>query len=428
MLNITVILPERYRGGTLRGALNIAKMLKIGAAANDQELALSFGYVDDPDIYSDDDFIEIKQLGIRPRPFRLEHVGAKSLDTILFKWLCKKNDNFKANAYTVFNDGVSNFEESDFWVIVSDRLSFPIPPHRNYAVVVYDYIQRYVPDIFGLDGASNGNWMHFEQYAKAARDANFVICTTEQTRKDCINYVGAESEKVIKFPQEFDPISHVGKIINFEKSKKKTKPYILWTTNSTQHKNHINIVKGLELFFTNNPNSNIDVHMSGVYTHLFHSGGANDVHFNDSYAVKVRSEIQRSSNLKKRLKILGNIPDVEYKKQLSEAEWLLHGALYDNGTFSIIEAAWVGVPVISSDYPAIRECCDNFSLDIVLFDANSYVDLARVLEENLAKRKQCIEKIPSKELLVKNSFENVAPKYWRLFYENYLKYGANNEK
>lgn len=428
MLNISIILPEKYRGGTLRGALNIAKMLKIGANERGHELTLNFGYVDDPNIYGEDDFYEIKKLGIKVRSFKNEVIDSKEINPIIFKWLKhRKTNKTVGGSYVSFNDGISNFEESDFWVIVSDRLSYPIPPHRKYAVVVYDYIQRYVPEIFGLDDGSKGNWLHFEQYADAARNASFVICTTEQTRNDCVNYIGVENHKVIKFPQEFDPI---GQDIDFSDNKNlqcADVPYILWTTNSTQHKNHINIIRGLNKFFEKNTDIELNIHMSGVYTHLFDNAGNLDPHFNDPYAVLIRSEIKNSLYLKPRLKVLGNIPDVEYKRQLSKAEWLLHGALYDNGTFSIIEAAWVGVPVISSDYPAIRECCDNFNLSVVLFDPHSYWDLFDKITENYTKRKKWVEKIPGKAVLTKNTFSAVAPKYWDLFYKTYLNLGCENE-
>lgn len=428
MLNISIILPEKYRGGTLRGALNIAKMLKIGSNAMGVDLILNFGYIEDPTIYNEEDFFEIKKLGIKARSFKKEAINSRDIDPIIFKWMkYRKIKKTIERSYISFNDGVSNFEESDFWIIVSDRLSYPIPPHRKYAVVVYDYIQRYVPEIFGIDDRSNGNWLHFEQYADAVREANFVICTTEQTRLDCVNYIGVENHKVIKFPQEFDPIGQDVDVMYNDKIDCIDEQYILWTTNSTQHKNHVNIIKGLNKFFSINPSIELNVHMSGVYTHLFDEKGKKDPHFNDPYAVLVRSEIEKSLHLKSRLKILGNIPDSEYKKQLANAEWLLHGALYDNGTFSIIEAAWVGVPVISSDYPAIRECCENFNLSVILFDPNSHMDLFDKLIDNYKKRREWIDKIPSRDLLIKNTFTEVAPRYWDLFYKTYSDLVCNDE-
>lgn len=416
-LNVAVILPERYRGGTLRGALNITRMLAIGAKESGDVLELSFGHIDAPEVYVEDDFQELRELGVRIRPFQLEVMAGSKLDP-LYDTVMSVPGRRRASEYSVFNDGISNFEDADFWIIVSDRLRAPIPPHRKYAVVVYDYIQRYVPDIFGTSNATNGNWMQFERYAKASRNADFVICTTEQTRQDCISYIGAESSRVYKFPQEFDPIDSTTATV-WENSSVIV-PYIIWTTNSTQHKNHRNVIAGLEKFLLRNSKNDVEIRMTGVYTHLFDSAGKRDPHFNDPYAVDVRNAIARTTLLKSRLKILGNLDDVEYRAQLAGARWLLHGAVYDNGTFSLIEAAWYGVPSISAEYPAIHECCENFYLDVALFDPYSPDSLCQVLESVIDHRDDWSRRLPGRDRLSNRSYENVAPSYWCKFKDAYI--------
>jgi glycosyltransferase involved in cell wall biosynthesis len=419
--HIAVILPEGYRGGTLRGAMNIVRMLAIGAQDVGDKLKLSFGHLDLPDVYSDSDFDEICQLNVKVRPFLRQTMNGSELKSLYDSWINIPIEE-QAAEYVIFNDGVSNFEDADFWLIISDRLPACIPPHRRYAVVIYDYIQRYVPEIFGRNKNSESNWLLFEKYAEAARKATFVLCTTEQTRRDCINYSGVSPDKVVLFPMEFDPVDFrpvAGSVCDDT-----DRPYIIWTTNSTQHKNHLNVIAGLEQYFCEHPDSLLYIRMTGVYTHLFSIEGKADRHFKDEYVVQVRQLIAKSQHLRDRLKILGNLTDEEYLQELAGADWLLHGALYDNGTFALVEAAWLGIPAISSDYPAIREQCKTFGLNLQFFDPNQPASLANVLASCYGKRVQAVQSLPTREQLSNCSYLKIAPTYWNKFKESLISQGV----
>lgn len=412
-INLAVILPELYRGGsgTLRGAVNITRMLVIGANKCGDSIELSFAHVDSPGVYQESDFEELREIGVKIRPFRRETVRAKKLRPIFERFGIGKPVDLE-DVYWNFNDGISNFEECDFWIIISDRIQHPIPPHRPYAVVVYDYIQRYVPEIFGMTPASAGKWKMFDAFAKATRAAQFVICTTDQTRLDCINYSGVYAPRVFKFPMEFDPLESSGLT---EDNDEPSSPYILWTTNSTPHKNHLNVISGLEMYFCKNPSSKLKVHMSGVYTHLFTETGRVDKHYSDDYPVRVRDAIANASELQKRLRILGNLSDAAYLRELRNARGVLHGALYDNGTYAIVEAAWWGIPSISSDYPAIREACEIFALKPVLFNPRLPGDLARAINDFETGYEKLVNTLPSMERLQSRTFPVVAEQYWLNF-------------
>lgn len=414
-LHIAVILPERYRGGTLRGAKNIARMLSHGARKSGDKVRVTFGHIDDDTIYEPSDFRDLRAAGIGVRPFRLDTMRAEYLNPY-FKSGVIPSQPTSNGEYLVFNDGMSNFEEADFWVLVSDRVFHPLPAHRRYAVVVYDYIQRYVPGIFGLDAASEGAWRAFDQFAKTAAKADFVICTTHQTRQDCISYTGTAADRVHVFPMEFDPIAQ-NKLPDATAidGEGEEAPYLLWTTNSTEHKNHINLLEGLERFFRANPTSNLKVRMSGVYTHLFTESGKGDKHFDLPYPKKVRRKLQELPLLSKRLSIVGNVPDDQYLGQLRGAAFVLHGALYDNGTYSVVEGAWMGVPSISSDYPAMREVSRNFSLPLSFFDPRDPDSIAQTIASAVRDRDAMVRVMPSQQTLQQRSFEVVAPQYWEKF-------------
>ena len=63
------------------------------------------------------------------------------------------------------------------------------------------------------------------------------------------------------------------------------------------------------------------------------------------------------------------VNDSEYVAIVRNSQFLVHNVLADNGTFSVIEAAILGRPSMSSDYPQMRELNKQFELDLQFFDA-----------------------------------------------------------
>lgn len=422
MKHIAVILPERYRGGTLRGAKNVARMLYAGSREHGTPVKVSFGYPHDSSLYSDADFADLREMGIGVRSFEIEQMEPKAVAEY-YRGGFVPTRRTATRDYIVFNDGMSNFEDADFWLIISDRIRGAIPPHRPYGVVVYDYIQRYVPAIFGTGKDSPEAWKVFDNFAAAVREADFVFCTTEQTKTDCISYVGVSAGRVHVMPMEFDAIAES----DFDGARSldcEQPPYLLWTTNTTQHKNHLNVIAGLDDFFRNNADLKLEVRMSGVYTHLYTDAGKGDKFYDLDYIREVRRKLADASFLKPRLRILGNVSDSEYIEQLRKAHFILHGALYDNGTFSVIEGAWYGVPSISSDYPAMQEMSARFSVPLTFFAPRSPDSLASALSFALANRDSLVEKLPGRDALLANTFEKVAPRYWEGFHAALIASGA----
>jgi glycosyltransferase involved in cell wall biosynthesis len=413
-MRIAVIVPHVYRGGTLRGAINIARMLKRGARAAGDLLEISFGHLDDSDVYRESDFNALRNDGIPVRPFKRQLVGDADLSWHLDA-IGEAVEHRRSPWYLVFNDGAANFEDCDFWLIISDRISNPLPAHRRYAVVAYDYIQRYVPAVFGQTVESDAIWREFDQYALATRLADFVICTTEQTRRDCICYAGAEPKRVKLFPMEFDPFV----IRDKSNDVSEANPYIVWTTNTTIHKNHETTISALEKYFADNPYSQFKIIVTGAQTDAFDEHGSLSRAYELEYVRYVRDLIRRTDQFRKRARFLGEVSDTTYKRILSGAVALLHSALYDNGTFSVIEAACAGVPAISSDYPAMKEIASRFRLPIVFFNPVDGTSLRIAIEECLNSADKLRQKLPSIHELSRHSFNELAPVYWRLFQSAY---------
>ncbi len=123
--------------------------------------------------------------------------------------------------------------------------------------------------------------------------------------------------------------------------------------------------------------------------------------------------VSQSKQTRRAVKIEGELPDLDYHRKLAYAEFLWHPALWDNGTFSAVEAACVGTPTLSSDYPAMREMDHQFGLAMAWMDGTSARKMAEALkwmEVNAdAKRQQ----LPSLDALNEQSVDKLAGSYWR---------------
>ena len=393
-----VFLPAAYQGGSLRGAKNIAKMLKLGSQYHGEEITVVFSCVEN--VYDiKQEFADLLELDIVVRETKWAEISREEADIAMVFNGGKKllND----EGYLVPTDGIANFSDCDFWLIVSDRTELPLLPTRPYGVVIYDYIQRYVPEIFGS---------YFERpFLSTARKAEFIFVTTPQTRNDVIQYVGISSERVILIPMEFNSLSLMA-----EKSKRK-KDYFIWTTNSTDHKNHFRAFEALDIYYKKYA-GNFDIYITGPFSSIFFDKDI-EPKFKSEHVLKTRKLLKEKQFLKSKINILGNLQDDSYTEVLANARFLWHPTLIDNGTFSVIEAAYYEVPSLSSDYPQMQYIDQRFKLNLSFTDPLC----SETMAEDLAKmEKNCNEKsqlLPDKEYLGQFTYKNLAPNFWTIVRE-----------
>ncbi|MDT4883679.1 hypothetical protein FQZ97_1197410 [compost metagenome] len=97
---------------------------------------------------------------------------------------------------------------------------------------------------------------------------------------------------------------------------------------------------------------------------------------------------------------------------LSNAAFLWHAGRVDNGTFSVIEAASLGVPSLSSRYPAMEEIESQFSLNLAWMDASDPIAMAHALKDMESTYLTRKTLLPTAEQLSTNSTDQLAGAYW----------------
>lgn len=298
-----------------------------------------------------------------------------------------------AEQYIVPDDGMQQLVDCDLWLFVSDRFSYPVLPIKPIVLMVYDYLQRYV------DILSHGADMPFLQ---AARSAERVLVTTEFTRQDALQYSGVEAHKVKKMPMlapEF-PIK-----LDHPTMQNGERPYFLWTTNPSSHKNHKNTADALQIYYETLAGE-LDCNVTGFETKGMLARGL-------PHLLAMAEVFERSKILRKRVKWLGELPDAQYQHVLSQSRFLMHAGRIDNGTFSVIEAACLGVPSLSSNYPPMREIDEQFSLNLSWMNPDSPRDMAeqlKIMELNAMERRKFL---PSEAELKAQRIECHASAYWQ---------------
>lgn len=390
-LRVAVLDPVGFRGEQARALQLVAEALYQGSRAAGTPAEVVIGYLDTPR-HQAHDFKELRpEIKMRPFVWRLMSSGeARRALVYAGVSLPEKLE----STYQVPDDGINQFYDCDLWVFISDRLEKPLLPLRPYALVVYDYIQRYQPGILPQEANL--------AFLRAARMANGVLVTTQFTRADAIQYAGVAPQRVHKVPMLAPDFSRVE---NARDVTPEAEPYFIWTTNSAIHKNHANAVRALRIYYEE-LGGTLRCLLTGFNTKAILKGGY-------SHLEPVRDMVAQSQALQSKLAALGDLPDSRYRSLLAQAQFLWHPALIDNGTFSVVEAAYLGVPSLSSDYPAMREMDEHYSLGLGWCDPDDPHQMAMQLKRMERESDQMKSRLPDTADLEAKGVASVAVDYWR---------------
>ncbi|WP_439112239.1 glycosyltransferase [Hydrogenophaga sp.] len=386
---IAVVVPLGYRGGSLRGSKLLAQALQLGAVQNGQVVEVTLLHLDDPQTYTHTEFEDLPP-SIKTRSFKWRTLKADEARRAM-RYAGHTHWEPRSSEYLVVDDGIKQLEDCDLWVVVSDRILRPLLPLRPVVHMVYDYLQRYVPIL--PKGAD-------KPFINAARLATQVWVTTEFTRQDALQYAGVNAERVAKLPMLAPAF-----VAKRPKNGALPLPYFVWTTNSALYKNHEHALRALKLYY-DNMDGTLDCHVTGVNTqkllkqppeHLKHT----------------MAWVRNHEQLKRRLHWDGELPEDDYQNLLESSAFLWHAGRIDNDTFSVVEAAGLGVPALSSDYPPMREIDAQFGLNLAWMDAGDPKAMARALKDMEAQHLARRALLPSAEQLASQSVERLATTYWK---------------
>lgn len=386
---VAVVLPVAYKGGSLRGAKLLAEAIRHGSVQAGEPADVVFLYLDNEGDYDEDDFSDLHP-AIKRRAFQWKSLDASEARRAM-RYAGHDGWEPVSERYSVVDDGIKQLQDCDLWLIVSDRLLEPLLPLRPIAHMVYDYLQRYIP--FLKTGAD-------QRFLEAVRAAERVFVTTSFTQQDALQYAGVRPDKVVKVPMLAPNFSRDGCATSAAESE-----FFVWTTNMAMHKNHGKAFQALQIYYQQLQGS-LRCIITGVETDELLT--APPRHLKEAIAA-----LKNNKSLTEQLTWCGNLPDSEYQRLLSESAFLWHPGNIDNGTFSVVEAASLGVPSLSSDYPAMREIDQQFSLGLAWMDATDAKSMARALKEMELTHKARREALPTAEVLASQDVHHLSGEYWK---------------
>jgi glycosyltransferase involved in cell wall biosynthesis len=386
---IAVIVQVGYRGGSLRSAKLLAQTLQIGAEQSGKSAEVVLVHLDDPALYPSTEFEDLPST-IKTRGFKWRALKADEARRAM-RYAGHAHWEPSAAEYVVVDDGIKQLEDCDLWVMVSDRVTAPLLPLRPVIHMVFDYLQRYVPIL--PNGAD-------QPFINAARTAAQVWTTTEFTRQDALQYAGIDAKRVVKLPMLAPAFA----------AKPFVQPptqalYFVWTTNAAPHKNHEHALRALQLYY-DELNGALDCHVTGVNTQ-------NLLKTPPEHLKQTMAWVRAHEQLKRRLHWPGELPEVDYQRLLQGAAFLWHAGRIDNGSFSVVEAAGLGVPALSSDYPPMREMDEQFALNLAWMDARDPQAMAQALKDMEEKHMGRRAMLPTADQLASQSIERLASAYWK---------------
>jgi glycosyltransferase involved in cell wall biosynthesis len=322
------------------------------------------------------DFGDLLAIGVKVREISYREIRGHELSEL---GVCLPHALDSGRVFLYPADGGHNFMDCQSWLVVSTRFVHPLAPMRPYAAFPLDFIQRYVPEIQGAP--DEWGWVvHRESFQPTLTNARCVVCTSPRTAEDATSFGGIPKRNVISmlpFTEDYD--------IPRDLPRARDEEYFLWITNLSSHKNHHAALDALEQYYRRHAGT-LRCLVLGPDTRDWDWRREKHVN-NHSYVVSVRERLQEFAENNSGLELLGEVSEEQYWALLKHARFVWHNVIWDNGTFSVVEAAMVGTPALSTDYPQIRHLDTVFELGLTYFPARDPAAAAtalRTMEERTA--------------------------------------------
>lgn len=405
-MKIGVFIPIHFPGGTLRLGKNVAKMLHRSLSdCVDTPVKIVFGNPNSG--YSiQEELYDLVKEGIEVVDFQWKKI-TRSEAYQLCQRMGREAD-LRMEEYVIPYGVGEDFTDLDYWLFITDRIFDIFIPIKSSGIIATDYIQRYVPEIFDIN-----DQRHYQavphRLIRNTRNADHAFALSPGTLKDLQVFAGCTDGKLLPLVVDDDFIQAK---IGSESISVEKKDQFVWVTNTTQHKNHVNTLNGLIEYYRRG--GKLDCVVTGVQTEAFdpkwQRTPIGDSHL--PYQRKIRDMIAKSPELSSRVKIRGHISDDKYIEELRQSQFLLHSVIADNGTYSIIEAARLGIPAVSSRYPQQEYICEIFGINPVFFDPLNSSDLANSL---LSAETENFVSAVNMEKIEKRLWKNMAGEFCRDF-------------
>ncbi len=216
--------------------------------------------------------------------------------------------------------------------------------------------------VLRISGFPRFNFFRYILWKVASKKIKYVICPTEETKNFLLQKDIFKKDQLILI---HDPILNIKEINYLKREKLESKvqmPYFLCIGRFTKQKNHRFLLK----FFCKNSH-----YLNNCKLFIIGEG-----ELEKSY-----KKIIRQGNLENKIEILG------YKKNIfnyiSKAKCVISCSLWEDPGFIMVESAFVGTPVISSDCPSGPKEFIGNNENGFIYNSNDEISFQKELENFL---------------------------------------------
>jgi len=356
---VAIILPSAHSGGVWDYAKYMTERL-IDVYSSNPNFEIVVAILDH--VANQNKFSEIleKFPRVLTHPGSVRAIKLKNVDLAFINQLSAgiKSNSLIDKKYTLFDDGFTFLLDCSFWFLLSLQDGYEIPPIVPFCSIPHDTIPRHVPEIFGCD-FSSGYWGIFLENIRTIQNAEFMISINPETDDDYVGYFGVRRNKIINLPL-FLPLKNFQKVTAYVSNK----PYFIWVTNCTLHKNQARTLQALQLYYTK---------CCGCFEVFIISGDA--VRWESMFLMQYKN-----SGWRENVHLLDFVTEKEFLEYIKGAKFVLHSVLNDNGTSVAIEAKIMGIPTLSSDYKQMHFLNESLGLNMSFFDPMDIEDMAKKIK------------------------------------------------
>jgi glycosyltransferase involved in cell wall biosynthesis len=264
---------------------------------------------------------------------------------------------------------------ADAWLALCDRFHNALLPARPYGVVVYDMIQRHVPQVF----SSTFFVWRDRGMMPTLRGARVVMTTSRATRADVMAEYGLEASRLHLIPVACEPHRRFGGL-SPKHVPLPARPFILYAANTSEHKGAGVMLRAFGRLKERLGDEAPMLVVCGGFTDRFspsYQPPPDEVHWRNMRTLVRDLELEEGRDVV----FLGFVNDAQLLDLYQRCAVVVNAARHDNGSYCLIEGHYFGRPVISSRYPGAEDLCERFQVPAKFFPVEDAAVLAELLAQ-----------------------------------------------
>lgn len=267
------------------------------------------------------------------------------------------------------------------------HIPYQTPPNYNlpypFIVTMHDVQELHFPEFFTPEERAN----RAANYWKSLKYASGVVVSFDHVKQDLIKYFCLSESKVFVCPLPYNQIKLASpneqEAYLYTKKYSNLKEFILYPAQTWEHKNHLSLIKAVELIKDKYQHS-INVVCTGKKNKFFD---------------ETIEKYLMTSSISDQINFMDVVPETELYWLYKNCSLVVIPTLYEAGSFPLLEAMSLNVPVICSSVTSLPETIGDSRF---IFDPLNIEQIGDLITETLNDEKLRIDNIKNSKSRIEN--------------------------